>query len=101
MKKVIICTVVYYDGVEAYTTHRALFVDTERRYAITPKSNKALRADMNSAGVELLKVDMNGLEYNNMMDFLLNVKPEHISREADQKDLDYLLNKFADYFVNH
>ena len=93
-----ICTVVYYDGVEAYTTHRALFVKTEGKYTVTRKSNNALRADMKSAGVKLLMVDMNGAEYENMMDFLLNVKPEHISFEATQSDLDYLLYKFDEYF---
>ena len=32
-----VATVVFYDGVEAYTTHRALFVDCTNKMKLTTK----------------------------------------------------------------
>lgn len=101
MTKVQICTVVYYDGVEAYTAHRALYIDVDGKYKLSSISDKALKADMKSAGVELLKVDMNCASFDGAKDFLKNVKPNDIGNTADQRDVEYLVDKFFEYFIDN
>ena len=99
MNEIQICTVVYYDGVEAYTTHRALYIDVEGKYKLTTRSEKELKADMKSAGVELLKVDMNCVSFDGAKEFIRNVKPSDIGNTADERDVEYLVDKFFEYFV--
>ena len=98
MKKLAICTVVFYDGVEGYTTHRALWVDIDGRYKLTAKSKKALKTDFESAGCEILKVDINGQWFDSTLDFM-----EHLSVDSiyngDESEVQYIRNKFIEYFV--
>ena len=93
-----VATVVFYDGVEAYTTHRAVFVDYSGKMKLTAKSKKALKADFDSAGCEVLKVDFNGQMFDDAADFMEHFNKDSMYR-ADDSEVQYVINKFVEYFV--
>ena len=91
-----VATVVFYDGVEAYTTHRALFVDCSGKLKLTNKSKAALKYDFDNAGCEVLKVDFNGDSFENALDFMEHFKTLY---RCDDSEVAYVRNKFVEYFV--
>lgn len=98
--KVRIATVVYYDGVEGYTTHRALFVNDDLS-TMTTKSKRAIRKDFQQAGCEILKVDFsNGQFFDGAVDFMSNVDENSIYRcSTDFDEVNYIKEKFVEYFI--
>lgn len=98
--KVRIATVVYYDGVEGYTTHRALFVNDDLS-TMTTKSKKAIKKDFAQAGCEILKVDFsNGQFFDGAVDFMSNVDVNSIYRcSTDFDEVNYVKEKFVEYFI--
>ena len=90
-----IATVVYYDGVQAYTTLRALFVDFTKEIKLTHASKNALNYDFDCSGCEILKVDFNGRSFNDSNDFI------HHYHEitSDLTECEYIRDKFIEYFV--
>ena len=95
-KRIEVATVVYYDGFEAYTTHRALWVDCTEKMKLTTASKRALMDDMNSAGVEVLKVDFNGNYYASGVEFMREY--EYKGHNDDGYETEYVKNKFIEYF---
>lgn len=77
-----------------HTQHIELYIDIEGKYKLTSWSEKELKADMRSAGVELLKVDMNCASFDGAKEFIRNVKPSDIGNTADERDVEYLVDKF-------
>ena len=98
-KRIVVATVVYYDGVEAYTTHRALWVDCSDKLKLTAQSKKALARDLESACVELLKVDFNGQTFTSGVEFMREYKAEQRTAFAKEHDeTEYIKEKFVEYY---
>ena len=97
-KMIIVCTVVFYDGVEGYTTHRALWIDCTGKYQLTAKSKKAIKKDFDQAGCEVLKIDLNGQSFDGAVEFMEKFDANSMYR-ADDKEVDYVKNKFMEYFL--
>lgn len=96
--KVEVVTVVFYDGVEAYTTHRALFVDYSDKVKLTTKSRKALKKEIEiEAGCEILKVDFNNRSYDNAVDFMQHCTEIY---HCDDSEVSYIKEKFVEYFIS-
>ena len=93
-----IATVIFYDGVEAYTTHRALFVDYTDKMKLTPKSKKALKYDFDCAGCEVLKVDLNCQSFSDVNEFMEKIDINSIYK-GTEKDIEYIKEKFLEYFI--
>lgn len=94
-----IATIVYYDGVEGYTTHRALYVDYTNQIKLTAKSKKALKKDFDCAGCEILKVDLNGRQFSDVLDFATNFDKSSAYHFDDSFDeVQYVKDKFIEYF---
>lgn len=92
-----VATVVFYDGVEAYTTHRALFVDYSGKIKMTAKSQKALKKDIEfESGCEILKVDFNGQVYSGAVDFMQHCTEVY---RCDDSEVAYIKEKFVEYFI--
>ena len=91
-----VATVVFYDGVEAYTTHRALFVDYSSEFKLTKRSKDALKYDFDNSGCEILKVDFNDGSYENATDLMHNLKSIY---HCDDSEVQYVKDKFIEYFV--
>lgn len=94
-----LCTVVYYDGTQAYTTYRALWVDITDKYKLTAKSRKALKQDMNSAGVEILKVDFNLQWFMSALEFMNEVNEDSFCNDIKPFEIDYIKGKYLEYFT--
>lgn len=95
-----LCTVVYYDGVQAYTTHRALWVDATGKYKLTAKSRKALKNDMDAAGVEVLKVDFNLQWFMSALEFMNELSENSFYNHVEPFEVDYVKAKYLEYFTN-
>lgn len=95
-----LCTVVYYDGVQAYTTYRALWIDCTSSYKLTTKSKKALMKDMNEAGVELLKVDFNLQWFMSGLEFMNELNKSSFYNDIESFEIDYVKGKYLEYFTN-
>lgn len=92
-----VATVVFYDGVDAYTTHRALFVDYSGKLTLTKKSKAALKHDIEEcSGCEILKVDFNGESFENAVDFINHCTTIY---HCDDSEVAYVKEKFVEYFV--
>ena len=93
-----IATVVFYDGVEAYTTHRALYVYYEgQKITLTNKSKQALKYDIDEcSGCEILKVDFNDKSYEDASDFMHHFDSLY---RCDESAVSYVKDKFIEYFV--
>ena len=93
-----IATVVFYDGVEAYTTHRALFVDCSDKMKLTRWSKTALKYDIEErSGCEILKIDFNnGQTFSDASDFLKTFKTLY---RCTDNDVEYIRDKFIEYFI--
>lgn len=98
-KRIFICTVVFYDGVEGYTTHRALWVDCTGKYQLTAKSKKELKKDFDSAGCEILKVDLNGQTFDGALDFMSYFDKNSMYHVEDDNEVEYVKSKFIEYFI--
>ena len=93
-----VATVVFYDGVEAYTTHRALFVDCTDKMKLTTKSQKALKKEIEiESGCEILKVDFNGQMYSGAVDFMQHCTEVY---RCEDSEVAYIKEKFVEYFVS-
>ena len=99
-ERLCLCTVVYYDGVQAYTTYRALWVDCTGKYKLTAKSSKALKQDMEACGVELLKVDFNLQWFMSALEFMNELEENSFYNHVEQYEIDYVKAKYLEYFTN-
>ena len=99
-ERLCLCTVVYYDGVQAYTTYRALWVDVTGSYKLTVKSRRALKKDMDAGGVELLKVDFNLQWFTSAIEFMNELKEGSFYNHVEQYEIDYVKEKYFEYFTN-
>ena len=98
MKKIKVATIVFYDGIQAYTTHRALFVNDDCK--LTSKSKQALKLDfVTYSGMEILKIDFNDCStYDNASEFMEHFNS--IYRSNDDNEIKYVKDKFLEYFIN-
>lgn len=98
--KLCLCTVVYYDGVQAYTTYRALWIDATGAYKLTAKSRKALQKDMDASGVEILKVDFNLQWFMSALEFMNELDVDSFYNRVEPYEIDYVKAKYLEYFTN-
>lgn len=98
-ERLCLCTVVYYDGVQAYTTYRALWIDCTGKYKLTAKSSKASKKDMEAGGVELLKVDFNLQWFMSALEFMNELNADSFYNHVEQYEIDYVKAKYFEYFT--
>lgn len=98
-ERLCLCTVVYYDGVQAYTTHRALWIDCTGKYKLTAKSAKALKKDMEAGGMELLKVDFNLQWFMSAFEFMNEVNEDSFYTNIEKYEIDHVKAKYLEYFT--
>lgn len=98
-ERLCLCTIVYYDGTQAYTAYRALWVDCSSSYKLTAKSSKALKKDMVAGGVELLKVDFNLQWFKSALEFMNELNENSFYNHVEKYEIDYVKAKYLEYFT--